>query len=115
MWKKFTPAFHGVRNLLSDTNFIIHLVIAILVVAAGFILSISPLEWMIVILCIGMVLALEGFNSAIEKLCDLYKKEHHSQIKTIKDISAAGVLIAALISAIAGLIIFLPKILELLK
>ncbi len=114
MWKKFKPAFEGFLNLLPDKNFLIHMVIALVVVSAGLILSISMAEWLIVILCIGMVLTAESFNSAIEKLCDLSQRQHDSKIKTIKDISAAGVLITAIISAIAGLIIFVPEILELL-
>jgi diacylglycerol kinase len=114
MLKKFIPAFHGIRNLISDKNFIIHMVIAVLVVTAALIFSISPIEWLIIILCIGLVLTAESFNSAIETLCDLNKKEHNSEIRMIKDISAASVLISAIISAIAGLIIFVPEILELL-
>lgn len=114
MLKKFIPAFHGIRDLISDKNFIIHLLIAVIVVFAGLIFSISPIEWLIILVCTGIVLTAEGVNSAIEKLCDLNKKEHNSEIKKIKDISAASVLISAIISAIAGLIIFVPEILELL-
>ena len=114
MWKKFKPAFHGIRNLIRDKNFIIHLVIAGFVVTAALIFSISPIEWLIILLCIGLVLTAEGFNSAIETLCDLTESRNNDKIKKIKDISAASVLIAAIVTVIAGLIIFLPKIINLL-
>ena len=62
-----------------------------------------------------LVLILELINTAIEHLCDIVTKEIHPAIKIIKDVSAAAVLLAAAGSVVTGLIIFTPKIIELLK
>jgi diacylglycerol kinase len=58
---------------------------------------------------------MELLNTAIEKICDLITKDIHPIIKVIKDIAAAAVLIAAIGSFLSGVIIFLPKILDLFK
>jgi len=71
-------------------------------------------EWLFIILCSTLVLMLEMINTAIEQLCDLVTMEDHPLIKTIKDVSAAAVLLAAAASVATGLIIFLPKITDLL-
>jgi diacylglycerol kinase len=88
--------------------------IALVVILLSFMLAISYLEWAVILICIGAVLSLEMLNSAIEKLCDLVQREYHPIIKIIKDISAAAVLWASMISAMIGTIILLPKILSLL-
>ena len=112
MKNKFKPAFHGIKDFfLYDHTIRIHLAIALVACLAGWFFNISITEWLVVLLCIGIVLVAETFNSAIEKLCDLVDNHYNSRIKTIKDISAGSVLIAAFISAVVGIIIFLPKLL----
>ena len=81
----------------------------------GFILHISPLEWCVVALCCGGVLMAEAMNSAIEALADLVSPEFHPLVKKAKDVAAAGVLMMAIAAAIAGLIIFFPKVVRLLS
>jgi len=113
MKNKFKPAFLGIKDLLLyDHTMRIHLAIALVVCIAGWFFDISIPEWLVVLLCIGIVLVTEALNSAIEKLCDLVDHHYNSRIKTIKDISAGSVLIAAIISVAAGIIIFLPKLLR---
>ena len=110
--KSFRYAFNGVRILWNEEhNFRIQLISAVLVIGAGFIFRISLNEWLAVILSIVFVLALEIINSSIENLADFVSPGKHEKIKKIKDISAAGVLIAALAALAIGLMIFLPKIL----
>ncbi len=112
--KGFVYAFNGlVIFFRHERNGRIQLLIAVLVVLLGFIFHISAAEWMIVLGCIATVLSFEMINSAIEKLCNLVHPAYHPAVKTIKDVSAAAVLFVSLISAIAGVIIFLPKILQL--
>jgi len=94
----------------SEINLKIHLFIAFIVLFAGIFLNLSRLEFVAVFLCIGLVLAAETFNTAIEKICNFISPNIHSEIKFIKDISAAGVLILAINSILVGIIIFLPKI-----
>ena len=73
-------------------------------------MKISILEWVTIVIAIGLVIALEAINSSIEKLSDFVSPEMHNQIKTVKDLSAAGVLISAITAVIVGLLVFIPKI-----
>ena len=100
---------------ISELNFRIHIIISLLVLCAGFIFKLNPIEWVGIILCLGMVLCAEIFNTVIEHLCNLASKEIMPEIKVIKDISAFGVLFLAIISSIVGIIIFLPKIIYIFK
>lgn len=113
--KSFANAFAGMAYFFTnDRNGKIHLAITIAVVVASIALHISTIEWMIVLLCIALVIGLEMLNSALEKLCDLVEPNYHPTIKVIKDVSAAAVVLAAIISVVIGVIIFLPKIMLLL-
>ena len=76
-------------------------------------LHLSPTEWIIITLCIGLVLAAEAVNSAIEALADRVSAEYDEAIKRTKDLAAGAVLLLAIASAIVGLIIFLPKLIAL--
>jgi diacylglycerol kinase len=111
--KSFTHAFNGLKILLKEEhNARIHLVAAIIVVIAGFVLKISIIEWIAIVFAIGFVFTTEIINSSIENIADFISPEKHDKIKKIKDLAAAGVLIGAVTALIVGLIIFLPKILE---
>ena len=71
--KAFGFAFSGLGAAFkSEINLQLQLFIAVMVIAAGFFFSISNQEWIVILFCIALVLALEMFNSAIEKLCDLF-------------------------------------------
>jgi len=107
----FRYAFNGLKKLIKEEhNARIHLFITCCVLIAGAIFKISKLEWIAVILCIGWVFAMELINSAIENTADLISKERNETIEKIKDLSAGAVLVAAIASAVVGLIVFLPKI-----
>lgn len=109
--KSFANAFVGMAYFFTnDRNGKIHLAITVIVIAASVALQVSAIEWMIVLLCIALVISLEMLNSALEKLCDLVEPNYHSTIKVIKDVSAAAVVLSAIISVVIGVIIFLPKI-----
>jgi len=109
----FRYAFNGLKILIKEEhNARIHLFAACCVLIAGIVFKISPNEWIAVIFCIGVVFALELINSAIENTVDFISLEKSETIKKIKDLAAGAVLIAAIASAIIGLIIFLPKMLK---
>lgn len=109
--RSFGYAFSGIATLMRDEhNSRIHLFAMACVIVFGFILHISPLEWCVVALCCGAVLMAEAMNSAVEALADLVSPEFHPLVKKAKDVGAAGVLMMAIAAAIAGLIIFLPKL-----
>ncbi|MDE3183879.1 MAG: diacylglycerol kinase family protein [Bacteroidota bacterium] len=113
--KSFGWAFNGLKDcILHEKNFRIQYILALLVVIAGIFFSLSPTEWMIILLSFAMVLSFEIINSAIEKLCDLVSPDFNLTIKKVKDMSASAVLLSAIISFIIGCIIFLPKIVVLL-
>lgn len=85
--------------------------IAGLVSCAGFYFEISKTEWMLQLLAIGLVMGMEGANTAIEKLSDYVQPQHDRQIGLIKDLSAGAVVLVALMASIVGLLIYVPKLL----
>ncbi len=82
--------------------------IGILVTIAGIYFEITKTEWLFQFGAIGLVMAAEGLNSAIEALADFVHPDFHSKIGHIKDVAAGGVFFAALFAAIIGLIIYIP-------
>lgn len=107
--KSFGYAFKGIASLLKkEHNAWIHCSAIVLVTCAGFYFSITPTEWCIVVLCFGLVLAAEGFNTAIERLVDLVSPDFHPVAGDVKDVAAGAVLICAIAAAIVGLIVFVP-------
>lgn len=114
--KSFGYAFKGIDDVIEhEPNMKIHVVAAILVVIMAIILKVSIIEWIILVLLIGAVLAAETINTTIENLVDMYTKEYDEKAKIVKDTAAGTVLILAITSAIIGLIIFVPKIVCLLE
>lgn len=114
--RSFGYAWFGLKHAVAtQANFRIHLSIAAVAILMGIGLHISTMEWIIVSICVGIVLFAELVNTALEKLADVVNKDHHPEIKLVKDISAAAVLIIAISAAVIGVIIFLPKIIILIK
>ena len=115
MWKRirsFGYAFNGLRIIfIEEPNARIHLVAILSVMIAGYWLKVSIMEWISLVLVIGMVITLEIVNTAIENICNFISPDKHDMIKKIKDLSAAAVLVSAIIAFIIGVLIFLPKIL----
>lgn len=111
--KSFANAAHGLAYLFkSQANARIELMITILVIGAGFILNISRTEWLVILIFIALVLGLEGINTAIEILSDKLHPEHDEEIRKVKDAAAGAVLLAALLAAIAGIVIFVPRLIN---
>jgi diacylglycerol kinase (ATP) len=109
--KSIRYAFKGALLLLkTEASIQIQFVIAALVVFAGFYFDISYKEWIFQILAIGLVMSLEGINTAVEKMADFIHPEHHNKIGFIKDISAGAVFFAAIAAVLAGILIYYPKI-----
>lgn len=110
----FKYAFCGIITALKkEQNMKIHFTIAILVIIAGIILKISTIEWIICLILIGIVISLELVNTAIEQVVDIAMPEINEKAKIAKDVAAGAVLMVAIISLICGLIIFIPKIINL--
>lgn len=112
--KSFGFALKGIAILVqTQVNAQIHLFIGTCVILAGFYFSITPTEWILLILTMSAVLAAEAFNTAIEFLTDLVSPDHHPLAGKTKDVAAAAVLITAIAAVLIGLIIFLPHLLAL--
>ena len=110
--KSLGHAMHGLRHLVgSERNFAIQLGIAIVVTLAGWLVGLSRQEWILQTLAIGMVLGAEAMNTALELLSDYVQPSRDKRIGIVKDVAAAGVTIAALASAVIGLLIYVPKFL----
>ena len=110
----FKHAFNGLSEVFkTETNFKIHILAALIVSAAAFLLVTGPEEWIAIILTFIIVTVTEIINTAVEKLCDVVSPQYNEKIKVIKDISAGAVLLSAIGAVAVGLIIFLPKIWEL--
>ena len=115
LYRSFGYAFQGIFTCVrKERNMKIHCVAAVLVVIAGVILKISAIEWCICMVLFGLVMALEHVNTAVEAVVDMVT-EYHPLAKVAKDTAAGAVLIAAIMAAIAGCIIFLPKIAQILQ
>ena len=113
LYKSFGYAFQGIFNTIrTERNIKIHCAAAILVTIFGIWLQISKTEWMICIILFGLILAIEIVNTAVEATVDLFTEERKPLAKKAKDAAAGAVLIAAIFAAVIGILIFIPKLLE---
>ena len=104
-------AFKGALLLLkTEASIQIQFAIAIVLTITGFYFNISSTEWILQILAIGLVMSIEGINTAIEEIADFIHPEHNIKIGFIKDVAAGAVFIAAVAAIIIGLIIYIPKL-----
>ena len=104
-------AFKGAVLLLkTEASVKVQFAIALIITAAGFFFNISSTEWIIQLLAIGLVMSMEGINTAVEEIANFIHPEHHKKIGFIKDIAAGAVFFASFFAIIIGLIIYLPKI-----
>ena len=110
--------FHAIDGMVYITkyehNVIIIIIATILVTILGFILKIKAYEWLFVILVCGSITACEAINSAIEAAIDLTTTEIHPLAKISKDTASSATLILCITALIGGIVIFLPKIIELI-
>ncbi|MDP2930045.1 MAG: diacylglycerol kinase family protein [bacterium] len=112
--KSFTYAFEGLATAFrNEPNFKIQVVIAILCLLLAVVFKLSFSEIAILILTIGLVLILELINTTMEALVDLVSEEVKPKAKIAKDVSAAAVLLSAILSVIVGIFLFLPKLFKL--
>jgi diacylglycerol kinase (ATP) len=109
--RSFSFAFKGIIAFFEEEhNAWVHLFTSFIVVLLALIIPCSSTEIIMLVFAMGFVWAAEIFNTAIERIADQISLEQNPQIKFIKDLSAAGVLIAALSALIIGSVIFIPKI-----
>ena len=111
----FKYAIEGIwTSFKTERNMKIHIFIMILVIIAGIILKINKSEWIICIILFAIVIGSELFNTSIETIVDMVMPKKNEKAKIAKDVSAGAVLVVAIGAAIIGLVIFVPRILNIL-
>ena len=109
--KSFKYAVDGmIKFFYTEHNALLHLIATITTIVLAIVTPVSKQEIIFLVLVIGFVLAAELFNTAIEKIMDYISIERNPEIKFIKDVAAAAVLVAAITAFITGCIIFIPKL-----
>lgn len=112
-WKSFCHALNGIKYAIRyEHNMYIIITAMIVVISGGIFFKISIMEWLFCILAIGLVMATELINSSIEAVCDLVTLKNHPLIKIAKDTASGATLIFSITSAMIGILIFIPKIIN---
>lgn len=113
--KSFWFAISGLAHALYiERNMKLHFLALFIVCVTAAITNCNAIEWSLLILCFSVVIGLETMNTAIEKNCDMTTTYYSREIRIIKDVAAGAVFFASVCSAVIGLIILLPKVLELI-
>ncbi len=114
--RSFSFAIKGIVSLIkNEHNARVHLVAVVAVVMLGVVFETEPVEWLFVVVAIGIVFITELFNTAIERLADVVEPEWNEKIRLVKDYSAGAVLVAAITAAVIGGWIFIPEIVALVQ
>jgi diacylglycerol kinase (ATP) len=98
----------AIKLITTEHSVMVQSSLAVLMIIAGFYFEITRIEWMFQILVFGLVLAVEGLNTAVEKIADFIHPEYHERIGFIKDIAAGAVFFAAMTAIAIGCIIYFP-------
>ncbi len=113
---KFADAFRGLFHAVTtEWSFAAHLPVAAAAVALAAWLGISPVEWCLVVLSIGGVVAAETFNTSVESLARALDSGPDQRIKDALDTASAAVLVAVGAAILVGLLIFGPRLLALVR
>ena len=114
---RFKYAWLGIRNgLLNDKSILFQFVGGVLAFLAAYLLGCSVWEWLWILLAIFVVFTSEFLNTVTEAVTDLIVDHHYElNVKKAKDVAAGGVLISAIFSVLVGLIIFIPRILAIIR
>jgi|SRR5690554_1915315 len=109
----FNHAFRGLFQMFrTERNFRVQIILFLLAIVFGFFFNISSIHWLIILSISALVLSLEIINSAIEKTCNLITTKKNPQVKRIKDISAAAVLLSSIFALVIGVLIFYPYLIS---
>ncbi|MCH2212771.1 MAG: diacylglycerol kinase family protein [Fuerstiella sp.] len=109
----FRNAVRGITELVrTETHAKVHLGCTVIVTAAAATISLSSVEWCLIVLSIGLVWTAEALNTALERVVDLTCPTRNSLAGQAKDLAAGAVLLAAITAAAVGLLVFLPRICE---
>jgi diacylglycerol kinase (ATP) len=101
----------AIKLITTEHSVMVQFSIGVLLVVAGIYFNITMTEWLFHTLAIGLVLSIEGLNTAVEKIADFIHPNYHEKIGFIKDIAAGAVFFAAMTAIAIGLMIYVPKFL----
>ncbi len=111
LFRSLSNGINGIKILiLKEVNAKIHLFMSLVVLVLGWYFQVKTMEWIAIFLAMGVVWSAEALNTAVEWLLDFTHPEYNKKAGRIKDVSAGGVLLAAIFATIIGLLIFAPKI-----
>ena len=110
----FACAFAGIASAAHERNFKIESAVGVVAIVLGFAFHVSLLEWLAIIVCIGVVLGLECLNTSLESLVDLASPGYNELARRAKDCAAGAVLVASIAALVVGIILFAPRILSVL-
>lgn len=114
-WRNARTAFRALGILASEeASFQMQIAAGLVTVAISYVLHIAYIEWLIILLVIGTVLAVEAMNTAVEELCDHVTPEEHPRIGKVKDLAAGATALIQIAALIIGCAIFVPRIIALL-
>jgi len=113
--KSFVYAMSGIaQTVKTQRNMKIHLAFTMLAIVLGFLLRLDYLEWAVILILAGLVLAFECLNTAFEAIVDRYSSEPNPLSRIAKDTAAGAVLITAILAFVAGMIIYINALLRLI-
>jgi diacylglycerol kinase (ATP) len=98
----------AIKLITTEHSVMVQTSLGVILTITGFVVGISQTEWLFQTFAIGLVLSIEGLNTAIEKVADFIHPDYHERIGFIKDIAAGSVFFAAITAIIIGLIIYVP-------
>ncbi len=101
-----------IRFFKSEPHATIHFISAILVILLAWALSVTRMEWIALIVAIGLVIQTEILNTVLEKVMDFIHPDLDPRAKIIKDMAAAAVLWSSMVALVIGCFIFLPYLSE---
>jgi len=107
-WRdKFDEAFRGIKvGVRGQSSFFAHFFFAALATATAAVLRCEPIEWCLVVGCVGFVFTTELLNTSIETLFKGLPAEERGRFYVCLDMAAGAVLIAGMTSAVIGAIVF---------
>lgn len=109
--KSFKYAFRGLAKVFKEEqNLRVQSFVGLIALAMGFYFKLVIWEWCVILIMIMIVILMEIANSAMERVADILKPRIHTYVKEIKDITAAGVMLASFFAVVIGLIVFIPHI-----
>ena len=114
--RKFRCAFRGAKlGVRGQSSFFVHFFMAAAVVAAGLALSVTLVEWCVLLACITIVLTAEMFNSALERFAKTVEPRPNAHVRDALDIGSGAVLVASVGAAVIGAVIFLNRLAQILN